>query len=177
MRFITSFLGLALFVYFVRQAGLKEIAAGLKGIGWTFGIVVALGGLRLAARAQAWRSCFTGVHRLTSNHAFGSVLAGDTLGNLTPLSVLVGEPAKALFASTREPVSRSLPALAVENLFYTLSAAFVIAGGTVALVARLGLSDTLWMTGASVVLILIILISITHVLIWQRISTLESQSG
>ena len=169
LRFITSFLGLALFVYFVRQAGLKEIVAGLRGIGWTFGIVVALGGLRLAARAQAWRSCFTGVHRLTSNRAFGSVLAGDTLGNLTPLSVLVGEPAKALFASTREPVSRSLPALAVENLFYTLSAAFVIAGGTVALVARLGLSDTLWMTGASVVLILIILISITHVLIWQRI--------
>jgi len=169
LRFITTFLGLVLFVYFVRQAGLREIAAGIRGIGWTFAIVVGLAGLRLAARAQAWRHCFTGVHRLTSNRAFGSVLAGDTLGNLTPLSVLVGEPAKALFASTREPVSRSLPALAVENLFYTLSAAFVIAGGAVALIVRLGLSDTLWMTGASVVIILIILISITHVLIWRRI--------
>ena len=166
---VASVLGLSLFIYFVQRAGLSEIVIGVRRLGWTFLLVAALGGLRLAARAQAWRACFTGEHRLTSNRAFQSVLAGDTLGNLTPLSILVGEPTKAVFASTHEPVSRSLPALAVENLFYTLSAVFVIATGAVALLLRLRTTDTWWVAGVGVLVILITLTSATHALIWRHI--------
>ena len=162
-------LGVALFVYFVQRAGVGEIAAGIGRLGWLFLVVVALAGLRLAARGMAWRSCLEGPHRLTPGRAFLAVVAGDTLGNLTPLSLLVGEPAKALFVQDREPVSRTLAALAVENLFYTLSAALVIAGGALALVLRLRTADTWWLAGVWLVAALIILISLVHAVIWRQV--------
>jgi hypothetical protein len=96
------------------------------------------------------------------------VVTGDTLGNLTLLSIFVSEPAKAIFVRDREPVSRTLPALAVENLFYTLSAALVIAAGALALVLRLSGTEGWWLAGIGLVAILIVLISLAHTIIWRR---------
>ena len=161
--------GIALFVYFVERTGVADIAAGAGRLGWIFLVVVALGGLRLAARALAWRSCLDGPHRLTRRHAFCATVAGDTLGNLTPLGLLASEPAKTLFAGDREPASRTLPALAVENLFFTLSAALVVAGGAVALMLRLGPTDRWWIAGAALVGTLVLLIAAVHGVIWRRL--------
>ena len=162
-------LGVALFVYFVQRVGVGEVAAGIERLGWLFLVVVALGGLRFAARGMAWRACLEGPHRLTPGRAFQAVVAGDTLGNLTPLSLLISEPAKALFVRDREPVSRTLSALAVENLFYTLSAALVIAGGALTLVLRLRTADTWWLASVGLVTAMIILISLVHAVIWRRV--------
>ena len=162
-------LGVTLFVYFVQRVGVGEIAAGIERLGWLFLVVVALGGLRFAVRGMAWRGCLEGPHRLTPGRAFQAVVAGDTLGNLTPLSLLISEPAKALLVRDREPVSRTLSALAVENLFYTLSAALVIAGGALALVLRLRTSDTWWLASIGVVAALITIISLVHVVIWRQV--------
>ena len=161
--------GVALFVYFVRRTGVADIAAGAGRLGWAFAAVAALGGLRLAARALAWRSCLDRPHRLTRRHAFRAMVAGDTLGNLTPLGPLVGEPAKTLFAGDREPAARTLPALAVENLFFTLSAALVVAAGAIALAFRLGPADTWWTAGAVVVGALVLLVGAVHGVIWRRL--------
>ena len=161
--------GVALFVYFVQRAGLDEITTGIRRLGWLFGLVVVLGGLRFAARGMAWRGCLEGTHQLTPWRAFQAVVAGDTLGNLTPLSILIGEPAKALFVTDHEPVSRTLPALAVENLFYSLSAALVIAGGALALVIRLRSAETWWLASVGLVVSLMVLISIAHAVIWRQI--------
>ena len=162
-------LGVVLFVYAVQRAGLGEIADGIGRLGWLFLVVVALGGLRFAARGMAWRGCLEGPHRLTPGRAFQAVVAGDTLGNLTPFSLLVSEPAKALFVRDREPVSRTLAALAVENLFYTQSAVIVIAGGLLALVLRLRTADTWWLAGVGLVTALIVLISLAHAIIWRQV--------
>jgi len=161
-------LGVALFVYYVQRVGVGEIATGIGRLGWLFLVVVALGGLRFAVRGMAWRGCLEGAHRLTPGRAFQAVVAGDTLGNLTPLSLLISEPAKALFVRDREPVSRTLAALAVENLFYTLSAALVIAGGALALVLRLRTADTWWLASVGLVAVLIVLISLVHAVIWRQ---------
>ena len=161
--------GVALFVYFVRRTGVADIAAGAGRLGWAFAAVAALGGLRLAARALAWRSCLDRPHRLTRRHAFRAMVAGDTLGNLTPLGPLVGEPAKTLFAGDREPAARTLPALAVENLFFTLSAALVVAAGAIALALRLGPADTWWTAGAVVVGVLVLLVGAVHGVVWRRL--------
>ena len=161
--------GMVLFVYFVRRAGVAEIAAGVGRLGWVFAAVAALGGLRLAARALAWRACLDRPHRLTRGHAFRAMVAGDTLGNLTPLGLLVGEPAKTLFASDREPASRTLPALAVENLFFTLSAALFVAGGAAALALRLGPAETWWTAGAVLVGALGLVVGVVHAVIWRRL--------
>ena len=161
-------LGVALFVYYVQRVGVGEIATGIGRLGWVFLLIVALGGLRLAVRGMAWRGCLEGAHRLTPGRAFQAVVAGDTLGNLIPLSLLISEPAKALFVRDREPVSRTLAALAVENLFYMLSAAFVIAAGALALVLRLRTADTWWLASVGLVAALIVLISLVHAVIWRR---------
>ena len=123
--------GLALFIYFLRRAGVAEVAEGVRRLGWAFVLVVALGGVRFLIRAAAWIRCLDGPHRLSLVQTFKAVIAGDALGNLTPLSIIISEPAKAVFLRHREPLRRTLPALAVENLFYTLSAMFVIGGGLV----------------------------------------------
>ena len=161
--------GVVLLVYSVNLAGLGEIADGIGRLGWGFLVVVALGGLRFAVRGMAWRSCLEGSHRLTPGRAFQAVVAGDTLGNLTPLSLLISEPAKALFVRDREPVSRTLAALAVENLFYAQSAALVIAGGLMALVLRLRTADTWWLAGVGLVTVLIALVSLAHAVIWRQL--------
>jgi len=124
--------GLALFIYFLRRAGVAEVAEGVRRLGWAFVVVVALGGVRFLIRAAAWIRCLDGPHRLSLAQTFKAVVAGDALGNLTPLSIIISEPAKGVFLRHREPLRRTLPALAVENLFYTLSAMFVIGGGLVA---------------------------------------------
>ena len=162
-------LGVALFVWVVGQAGLGEVATGFRRLGWLFLVVVALGGLRFAARGMAWRGCLEGAHRLTPGRAFQGVAVGDALGNLTPLSLLVSEPAKALYVRDREPVSRTLAALAVENLFYSLSAAFVIAGGALALALRLRATGTWWLASVALVTALVVGILAAHAMFWRRV--------
>ena len=81
--------------------------------------------------------CFTGPHRLTLGRVFQAVIVGDALGNLTPLSIIIGEPAKGVLLRDQEPLPRTLSALAVENLFYTLSALLVIVGGLLTAIVML----------------------------------------
>ena len=121
--------GLVLFIYFVERVGIEEIATSVRRVGWAFLLVLLLSGLRFLARSAAWLLCVPSGHNLTLRHIFPAVLAGDAVGNLTPLSVLVGEPVKALYLRHRIGLSRIVPALAVENLFYTLSTVIIIAVG------------------------------------------------
>lgn len=166
---VATLVGTALFAISVQRAGPAQIVDNVVRLGWGFLAIVAVAGLRFAARGMAWRSCLEGPHALSPWLAFRAVVAGDTLGNLTPLSILVSEPAKALFASSDEPVARTLPALAVENLFYTLSAAVVIAGGAVALVPSLRGTQSWGMAGVALVTALIVLVAAAHTVIWKRI--------
>ena len=166
--------GVALFVYTFQRAGLGEIAILIGRLGWVFLGVLALGGLRFMVRGMAWRRCLEGSHQLNLRPAFQAVVAGDTLGNLTFLSILVSEPAKALYVADREPIERTLPALAVENLFYTLSAALVIAGGAVALMLRLGTIDTWWIASVGVIATIIGLVTLVHLVIWRRVRLASS---
>jgi hypothetical protein len=96
--------------------------------------------VRFAARALAWIRCLEPPHTLRLADAFAAVVSGDALGNATPLGPIVGEPAKVAFVRNRLPLGPAFTALAIENVFYTLSVAAVIAAGTLALLLRGGLS-------------------------------------
>lgn len=166
---LAAALGLALFVYAIRHAGVDAVADGIARLGWAFAAVVALGGLRFALRAAAWMRCLERGHRLGLRDVFPAVVAGDALGNLTPLGVIVGEPAKALLLRRRAPLGRTLPALAVENLFYTLSAVLVIAGGLAALPFLLQAPGRLWLAATVVSLALAALLAGAHWVIRSRV--------
>lgn len=136
-------LGLALFVYFVRRAGVAEIWDDIRALGAAFLIIIALSGLRFVVRAQAWRMCFEAPHRLRFRDALRAYLTGDALGNILPLGIVVSEPAKAALVRDRVPLVAGLSAIAVENIFYSLSVALFVFGGAAALLASFPLSGTL----------------------------------
>ena len=161
--------GLALFVYFIQRAGVSDVFDGIRRLGWAFLIVVALGGIRYLVRAAAWLRCLEGSHSLSLGRVFQAVIVGDALGNLTPLSLIVSELAKGMFLRDREPLWRTLPALAVENLFYTLSAMLVIAGGLVGVFLVLQGPGQLWLATAGLILTLVTLVLSAHGVIWNRV--------
>ena len=166
---LVAVLGTALFVYAIRRAGVGAVADGVARLGWAFAAVVALGGLRFALRAAAWLRCLESGHRLGLRHLFPAVVAGDALGNLTPLGIVVSEPAKALLLRRREPLGRTLPALAVENLFYTLSAVLVVAAGLAVLPFVMQAPGRLWLAASVVFLALAALLVGAHWVIRSRI--------
>ena len=139
----TSILGLALLVYLVRRTGIDPILSGARAVGWGFLGIVALGGLRFAARALAWRRCLDGPARLRFRPAFAATLSGDALGNVTPLGPLVSEPAKVAFVRPGVPFGPAAAALAVENFIYTLTVAAVIALGLLAMLVAVNLPEPL----------------------------------
>ena len=133
---LTTAAGIALFAWLIWNAGPNDVWRDVRRIGWGFVAVIAIAGIRFALRAAAWARCLEPPHTLPLGEAFPAVVSGDALGNLTPLGPLVGEPAKAAFVRTRVPLAAAFTALAVENVFYTLSVAAVIAAGTIALLLR-----------------------------------------
>lgn len=141
---VFAFLGLLLFAYFVRKAGVSEIIVGIKRLGFGFLLILAISAVRQVARSLAWTRCFEAPYSLRFRDAFAARVMGDALGNIVPLaSVAVSEPSKAAFVTNRVPLMASLSALALENIFYSLSVAIFIFSGTVALLLSFPLKPAL----------------------------------
>ena len=138
---MTTGIGVLLLVWIVWSAGPQQIWKGLAQVGWGLAAIIAIAGLRFATRAAAWIRCLEPPHTLRLSDAFTAVVSGDALGNATPLGPLVSEPAKVAFVRKRIPLDVAFTALAIENVFYTLSVAAVIAAGTIALLLRGGLAS------------------------------------
>jgi hypothetical protein len=114
----------------VRRVGWGDVQASVAAIGAWYVLVVALGGLRFAARAAAWTVCAK-PERLSVVDAFRATLVGDALGNITPLGILASEPAKMLLVRDRMPVVNAVASVAAENAFYMASVVLMIAAGAV----------------------------------------------
>ena len=128
---VLSLAGAALLAWQVRRSGPAAIVEGLRQVGWGFLVILAVSLARFALRSLAWTTLMGGRTSLAA--AIGATLAGDAIGNLTPLSLLVSEPAKSLFLRDRIPGARSFPALTAENFFYSVSVAIFVILGTVAM--------------------------------------------
>ena len=166
---ITALIGLCLLGFFVHRAGINSITQNIFQLGWAFLIVVALGGLRFLVRAAAWIRCFEGNHSLSLSNVFQAMIVGDTLGNLTPFSLIISEPTKTIFLSKQEPISRTLPALAVENFLYTVSALLVIITGLLSFFFMFQLPERLWLSSTIILCALVSVVSLIHWLIWNQI--------
>lgn len=125
-----------LFAWTLRQTGVETVADGFGRVGLAFLAIVVLAGLRFAARAWAWVLCTEPPHDLRLRDTFPALVSGDALGNLTPLGLFVSEPTKAAFVRDRVSLMTALSGIAVENLFYIVTVAAMIAGGTIALLVE-----------------------------------------
>lgn len=173
---LTAAAGTALFVWLVWSVGPGEIWNGFRQIGWGLGWILALGGLRFAARAAAWSLCIEPPHRLRFAEAFNAVVCGDALGNATPLGPFVGEPAKIACVRGRVPVAVALTALAIENVIYSLSVAAMIAAGAIAVlfVGRTGTTGGIDMPqglrefSEIAVACIVVLFAVAGWVVWRR---------
>jgi hypothetical protein len=165
---LTAIAGLALLVYVVARVGVAEIASDVRQVGWWLVLVIAIGGLRFLLRAVAWRLCLDPPHTLSIGNAFAAVICGDTIGNLTPLGPLVGEPAKAALVRDRVAFGPAVTALAIENVLYTLSAAAMIAAGMIALLLRFQLPPAIRGIGEASIAATIVLFAVALALVWRQ---------
>jgi hypothetical protein len=79
-----------------------------------------------------------------------AVLAGDALGNLTPLGLLASEPAKVLMMRARLSTTRAIASVAVENTFYIASVVAMLAAGAIVFLGRTNIPDSLRITGQAI---------------------------
>lgn len=147
----TALGGILLFTIAVRSAGVDAIAAGVRRVGWGLVTILVLAGLRFALRAESWRLCMPPGVRLPFGRAFAAFLAGDALGNVTPLGMLASEPAKVFLTRHRLATSESVASLAVDNLVYAGSAFAMVALGVVVMLATVPL-PLAWQESAMAVL-------------------------
>jgi hypothetical protein len=122
--------GAALLIVTVRSVGWLEVQRSLTQIGWWYVPIVALGGLRFGARARAWQVC-AGREALPFKRAVSATLAGDALGNVTPLGLLASEPAKVFFVRDRVDTVTAVSSVAAENAFYVASVLTMLAAGAI----------------------------------------------
>jgi hypothetical protein len=128
-------LGAVLFVWSVERVGAAALIDAVRRVGWGALVILALGGLRFAVRAQCWRLCLPPAVSLDYPHAFSAFLAGDAIGNVTPLGLLASEPTKVLLTRHHLATLDSAAALTLENILYTFSVLAMIAFGLALLLA------------------------------------------
>ena len=117
-----------LLVLTVRSVGWADVQASISAIGWWYVAVIVLAGIRFGLRSAAWVSC-AAAPELKLRRAFAATIAGDALGNVTPLGVLASEPTKAYFVSDRLSPVAAVSSIAAENAFYTASVLVMIGAG------------------------------------------------
>jgi hypothetical protein len=170
-----ALLGLLLFAYFVRKAGVAEIIVGIRRLGVGFLLILAISAVRQTARSLAWLRCFEAPYSLRFRDAFGARVMGDALGNIIPLaSVAVAEPSKAAFVTDRVPLMASLSALALENIFYSLSVVLLIFSGTAALLLSFSLPKALRYASLVALIITLVIAPLGYFIIrrqWKVLST------
>jgi len=136
--------GIALLIFTVQRAGgWGFVVQGVASIGWWFAVVLLLGAFRMVCRARAWMICVDEPATFRFRDAFAAWLAGDAVGNLTPLGLLASEPTKILMVRARISTVAGIASVTIENLFYMTSVIAVLLTGTWLLLQRADVPDGL----------------------------------
>lgn len=144
LTLLVTALGLLLLAWQINSIGLAAITDGIRRIGLTGLVLILLIGVtRQLLRSAAWVILMKDDANVPLGRALAATIAGDAAGNLTPLSLAVSEPAKAMLVRAHMPPQRALAALAAENFFYSLSVALAVLAGVAVLFLRFPVPDTL----------------------------------
>ena len=175
---IFGLLGLLLFGYFVRKAGVSEIVSGIRRLGFAFFLVLLISSVRHIVRSIAWTRCVEAPFRLRFRDALVARLMGDALGNIIPLvSAAVSEPSKAVFVKDRIPLMVGLSALAIENIFYGLSVALFIFSGTATLLLSFTLPKPLRYASIGALVATLIIVPLGFLVIRRQAKFLSGVIG
>ncbi len=142
--------GVALFVFVVRRAGAADILNGIQRVGWGLIVVLLIAGVRFVLRSQSWRLCMPDGARLPLGRAFRAFLAGDSVGNVTPLGLVASEPTKVFLSRHHLATRDAVASLAAENVVYASSVATMVSVGLLVVLLTVPLPSTWqWALGAA----------------------------
>lgn len=103
---------------------------------------------------------------------------GDALGNIIPfVSVAVSEPSKGVFVKDKVPLMVGLPALAIENIFYAMSVALFIFGGTATLLLSFSLPKPLRYASIGALCATVVVVPLIFLLIRTQARFLSGAAG
>jgi hypothetical protein len=145
--------GVALFVWSMRQAGTPAVFHGVERAGRGIGLVLVLGGVRAFLRTASWRLCLDPADRVPLRSMFAAYLAGDAVGNVTPLGFLISEPSKIVMVRRQIDVKAAVAALTLENLFYSATVVLMLLAGIASLLLFFPLRRPLQMIGVLVLVV------------------------
>src|SRR5438132_10490281 len=169
---------LVLFAYFVKRAGVGEIAEGIKRLGAGFLIVLVISALRQVVRSCAWMMCLEPPYRLRFWDAFRARVMGDAIGNILPFaSFVISEPAKPALIRDRVPLMAGFSAIAIENIFYSLSVAVFIFSGMIALLLSFSLPKGLRLASIITLFAILLVIGLVCFLIRKQLRFVSGPAG
>jgi hypothetical protein len=128
---VAALAGAALFAYAVERAGTSEIIEAIRRVGWGLVLILALAGIRFLIRAQCWRWCLPPGTLFPFPRALAAFLAGDAVGNVTPLGLFASEPTKVLLTRHHLATREAVASLAIENIVYAASVMAIVGLGLV----------------------------------------------
>ncbi|MCL5671690.1 MAG: flippase-like domain-containing protein, partial [Acidobacteria bacterium] len=101
LLWVASLLGAAvLFMHLVRDAGVGLLLTQIKRFGWSFGVLLALSGLRNLVRTEAWRRSIETSGKMPGFwRLFAIRLVSCALTDLTLAGPVFGEGARAYMTS------------------------------------------------------------------------------
>jgi hypothetical protein len=165
---ISTLIGLALFIYVIKQTGLSEIASNLRAVGAGFLLILAVSATRYLSRTLAWLRCMNPEERRVGFWALWRArLAGEAVGDLT-FGPVVAEPMRLIALGDRLSLSSGISSLAVENIAYTVSSCLMVMAGAVALLASFGLNESMRTAACVALAVVVALVAAPVVTISRR---------
>ncbi len=141
--FISAVIGIAIFIFVINQTGLTEIRARLSSLGFGFLLILVISSIRYLSRSYAWLRCMQPEDRRVGFWTLWRArLAGEAIGDLT-FGPVVAEPLRLVALGDKLSLSSGISSLAVENITYTLSSCLMVMAGAIALLAGIGLDESL----------------------------------
>jgi hypothetical protein len=130
LRWLAAGVSSALFVYVLARAHPEVILNKIRLLGWIFAFLILLSGIRNLLKAVAWSYCVRthGVHP-DGFDLFGPRVVADALSDSMPAGPLFGETARVVSISRFIPAQAGASSVLIENLIFSLAAAFFILGG------------------------------------------------
>lgn len=173
-----ALVGLALFVYFVKKAGVGQIWDGIGRLGAGFVLILAISSIRHIVRSVAWTLCMEAPYRLRFWDALRARLMGDALGNIVPFaSFVISEPAKPALIRDRVPLMAGFSAIVIENIFYSLSVVVFVFSGMLALLLNFSLTKGLRLASIITLIAIGIVIVVGAILIRKQVRFISGVTG
>jgi len=125
-------LGLSALVYFIHRYGTRDLLAHIASTGWTFVLIVVLWFLIYLLNTSAWwivlgpKNVTVPFHRL-----FRLTVSGFALNDITPLIALGGEPYKMSVLSETMGRGRSVSAVTLYRMVYSLAHLLILLAGVI----------------------------------------------